>query len=82
MSSIDLTSDYNKIAVKYKTNELKLFLNGSLVGTDTSVTMPIGLNELTFERGDSDVYHLNGKVKNLQVFTEALSDAELISLTT
>ena len=78
---IDLTSDYNKIAVKYKTNELKLFLNGSLVGTDTSVTMPIGLNELTFERGDSNIYHLNGKVKDVRVYNTALSDAELIELT-
>ena len=73
---------FNKIAISYKANLCKFFVNGIQVGeTDILATMPSGLNTLTFDEGDStdDFY---GKVKSVQVYTTALSDAELISLTT
>ena len=38
------------------------------------------LNELTFERADGTL-PFYGKVKDLRVYNEALTDAELISLT-
>ena len=43
--------------------------------------MPINLSELAFDSGagSNDFY---GKTKSLQVYTTALSDAELTSLTT
>ena len=76
-------SDFNKIAVTWKLNEFKLFINGVQVGaTDTSGTPPIGLNTLAF----GNVVGLNqpfyGENKGVMVFPTALSNAELETLTT
>ena len=73
---------FNKIAVSYKVNEFKMYVNGSQIGaTDTSGSVPSGLNTITFDRGDgSDDFY--GKCKAIKVYKEALSDAELIALTT
>ena len=71
----------NKIAVSYKTNQCKLFVNGFQVGsTDTSVSMPSGLNTLAFDDGTGagDFY---GKTKQIAYFPEALTDSELECLT-
>ena len=72
--------DFNKIAIKYKANDFALWVNGTEVGTDTSGTAPSGLNEALFDdgAGNDDFY---GKVKQLIVFNEALTDAELATLT-
>jgi len=72
--------NYNKIALKYKLNDVQLWVNGSEVATDTSATMPSGFDELKFSRADgaNDFY---GKTKQLMVFDEALSDEELSDLT-
>ena len=77
-------TDYNKIAILYSENNFKLYVNGNQVGTtDTSgSTFPQGtLDELSFHRGDSQ-FKFYGNCKNLQVFNEALTDSELIALTT
>ena len=73
-------TEYNKIAVKYKSNDLALWVNGLERSTDNSANTPIGLSELAFDNGvgGSDFY---GKVKCVAVFKEALTDAELESLT-
>lgn len=73
--------NYNKIALKYKVNDVALWVNGSEVATDTNATMPSGFDELKFSRADgaNDFY---GKTKQLMVFNEALSDSELQALTT
>ena len=68
--------DFHKIAISYKLNDVKLYIDGVLIFTDTSAIMPVGLDTLAF---DEEFY---GKTKSLQVYTTALSDAELISLTT
>jgi hypothetical protein len=74
--------NYNKIAVHYKTNQCKLFVNGFQIGsTDTSAAMPSGLNTLEFKDG-SGVSPFYGSTKQIQYFDTALTDAELISLTT
>jgi len=72
---------YNKLALKYKVNDVALWVNGTEVATDTNATMPSGFDELKFSRGDgiNDFY---GKCKQLIVFNEALSDSELTTLTT
>ena len=79
-SSEDILS-FNKIAIKYKENDFALWINGVEVDTDTSGITPVAISSLQFDRGDSFI-NFYGKVRNVQVFTEALSDAELISLTT
>ena len=42
--------------------------------------MPLALNTLRFDRGDGGNDFL-GKVRNVQVFTEALTDEQLEKLT-
>ena len=76
-----VTPTMTKIAVKYKENDFALWVNGVERATDTSGNAPIGLNELSFTRGGA-VHLFEGKVKCVAVFKEALTDAQLTSLTT
>ena len=75
----DITS-FHKVAFKFKQNDCALWVDGNEVDTQTSVSMPSGLNSLQFDvgNGTSDFY---GKVRNVQVFTEALTDEQLEKLT-
>lgn len=75
----DITA-FNKIAYKYEENNIKIYINGTQVITDTSATMPTGLDDLSFDAGNgaNDLY---GKVKQVIYFNEALSDSELQTLT-
>ena len=73
--------NFNKIAISYKLNEFKMYVNGTLVSTDTSGNTPIGLSELSFNLG-GDASPFYGKTKALAVWKEALSDQELTELTT
>ena len=72
--------NYNKFAVKFKEDDFEVWVNGSRLATDNAGNPPIGLNILEFQEADgsSDFY---GKTKELAVFKEALTDAELESLT-
>ena len=71
----------NKIAVHYKTNQCKLFVNGFQIGsTDTSAAMPSGLNTLEFKDG-SGVNDFYGKTKEVGYYDTILTDAELETLT-
>jgi hypothetical protein len=73
----------NKIAFKYKENDFALWVNGVERVTDTSgsVFPPNTLNELSFDYGGPSAF-FNGNVKQVLVFKEALSDADLATLTT
>jgi hypothetical protein len=74
---------FNKIAFKYRQNDFSLYVNGIEVATDLSgnVLPANTLNNLEFEYGDNRFFFF-GNTKDLQVYTKALSDAELIKLTT
>ena len=74
-------TNFNKIAVKWKVNDMAVWLNGSEVATDVSGAAPIGLNELSFQRGDDSNWFF-GKVRQIQVYKTALSDTQLGALTT
>ena len=78
-TNINVT-DTNKIALKYRLNDVALWINGVEISVDNSATMPIGLNRLSFDRGDGGNPFF-GKTKALAVFPY-LSDSELQSLTT
>jgi len=71
---------FNRIAAKYKSGDIALWINGVEVYTSTATTMPIGLKTLSYDIGDGtlDFY---SKTKQLKVYTEALNDAELRLLT-
>ena len=78
-----IQEQYYKIAVSYKVNDCKIFINGTKILTDTSATMPsLG----TFDRLNLDLgqglYNFYGNVKCVAVWKEALSDEELADLTT
>ena len=71
--------NFNKIAVKYKVNDFALWINGTEVATDTSGSIPVGLNDLSLDR--ANILHFYGKVKQLQVYNTALTDEQLLQLT-
>ena len=78
-TTIDVSADF-KIAASYNSSSLKLYVNGIKEGEDTSITLPIGLDNLSFDSGtgSSDFY---GNVKDVRVYNTALTDAELQALT-
>ena len=74
------STEFIKIAYKYKSGDFALWVNGVEVGTSVSGNLPTGLTKLNFDNGSgsNDFY---GKVKQLIYFNEALSDSELQTLT-
>jgi hypothetical protein len=81
-TAYDITN-LNKIAFKYKENDFSLWINGVKIAEDTSgSTFPIDtLNSLSFYRSNATGPFF-GKTSQVQVFKKALTDAELIKLTT
>ena len=78
----DITQD-SKMAFNFKNNDCSFWHNGIKLGSVSSFTpFSVGtLNVLNFNRGDGGE-DFEGKVKQLQVFKTALTDSELIALTT
>ena len=74
------SSQFNKIAYKYKANDFALWVNGVKIGTDTSGNTGAVLSNLNFNNNGFDSFE--GKTKQLLYFNEALSDTELATLTT
>lgn len=72
--------EFNKIAVKYKTNDFSLWLNGIEVMVDSNGNVPTGLDVLDFRRTDGNL-PFYGKTKQLSTFKTALTDSELETLT-
>jgi hypothetical protein len=69
-----------KIAVKYKVNDIGLWINGFEVGIDTIATMPSGLNELAFNNGVG-TENFYGNTKQIQYYNSVLTESELEKLT-
>ena len=78
--TIDINA-YNKVAIKWGTNVFKLFINGVLVGSKTDLITVVGLDTLSYSYGNVVSEPLHGKTKDIRVYNEALTDAELITLT-
>jgi len=81
-TSVNSTDSFNKIAIKYKQNDFKVYINGVSVHTDTSGNTPTGLNQISFDNGSGGTTIFEGNVKALAYFPEALTDSELQELTT
>ncbi len=80
----DLTdiTNFSKVAFKWESGDFKMYVDGTLIGTNTNTTMlPSGtLDVLSFMRGDGS-FNFYGKNKALAVYKEALTDANLRCLT-
>jgi hypothetical protein len=72
--------EFNKVAFSYKNDDCKMYINGVKERIDTNCTMPSELNRLSFNWGGANPFY--GKVREVQVFTEALTDEQLEKLTT
>ena len=82
-SSITDVVDFNKVALSYKANEFKCFINGTqFSSTDTLGTTFAAdtLNELAFDNGGGG-NRFEGKVKQAMLSKTALTDSELQALT-
>jgi len=77
----DITG-FNKMALKWKENDFSFFANGVNVQSNSSGVTPASgtLTELSFGIGSGSRFF--GKTKNIQAFNTALSDSDLLSLTT
>ena len=74
--------EFNKVAFNYKQNDFKMYINGVLVGTDTSGnTFPADtLFKFNFDRGEGSTRFF-GKTKSLATYNRALTDTELYTIT-
>jgi hypothetical protein len=70
----------NKIAITYQANNFKIYLNGSLVKTYTSGSIPSSLDTVALQ--DPNLQGKKQRIKSLILFKEILTNAELITLTT
>ena len=74
---------YSKVALSYKENDVKLYINGVLEAIDTSFTAfaPDILNTLNFDSG-TGASKFFGNTKGLKYYPKALADVQLEDLTT
>jgi hypothetical protein len=88
LTSIDYDSynqtDMNKVAFKYSSSGIKLFVNGIEVGSNNDdATWPSGtLTTLDFALWNQSSVPFYGNVKDIKLYNTALTDQELIALTT
>ena len=72
----------NKILVTFKLNEYKFYINGALVSTDTSATVPTSLDRVNFSNSTANSDFFQGEVNDTRVYNIVLTEAEAIKLTT
>jgi len=71
----------NKIAVTFKANEYKFFINGALIGSNTNASVPIGMDRLNFSNTTNTANHFEGKIYDTRVYNKVLTETEAIKLT-
>ena len=71
------------MALRYAENAFDLFINGAKVATDTSgaIFLADTLDRVSFSEIGTTTNTFKGKVSQVLVFQETLSDAECITLT-
>lgn len=72
-----------KVAIKYSANDIAFFVDGvKETSTTTTTAMPTGLSDLSFTGKENDgALRFIGDVKQTLVFKTALTDRELVDLT-
>ena len=72
----------NKVALTFKENDFKIYINGSLRTTTTNVVVPTGFNRFNFASQTGADRYFEGKVYDARIYDTALTDSELKTLTT
>ena len=75
------TTSITKVAIKYKVNDISLYVNGLEVDSKSTAVMPSSLNSFDFSVGFTKANKFYGKTKQLQYFDTALTDTDLEELT-
>ncbi len=77
------TTTTNKQSSAYAVNDFAASINSGTVATDTSGSLPVGINRLYIGANhDGTALFLNGTIKKLAYYPKRLSSAELQGLTT
>jgi hypothetical protein len=80
--SVTDETEFAKIAVRYRANDISLWVNGYKRGADiTSQALPISFNRFGFDSGNGGS-NLFAKVKSAQLYKTYLSNDEMAALTT
>ena len=79
-SNVTSVLDFHKVAIRYSSSEFSLWIDGVEVATDTSLNVPIGLNNLDFSINGGGPFY--GNTKGVKLYNTALTDAQLQTLTT
>jgi hypothetical protein len=79
-NSSAISSGTHKAALAYANNDVVAYLDGALVDTDTSATIP-ATSRLAFERANGTLGFV-GEIKQSILFKTRLTNAELAALTT
>ncbi|NBU32926.1 MAG: hypothetical protein EBS36_07165 [Actinobacteria bacterium] len=83
ISSSSLSNGVHKIAVAYANNDIAFFVDGVLVGTDTSATIPACSQIFLGKIGtSSSTNFMNDRIRAAALYTTRLTNAQLASLTT
>ena len=73
-------TQYSKVALKYKSNDISFWVDGIEVSSPTSTISLLGLNDLSFDV--SGTQNFFGNTKGLKYYPKALADVQLEDLTT
>ena len=72
--------EFNKIAIKYKQDDVGVYINGFLALSSSDCDTPLNLSEIAFDDGGG-ILPFYGKTKQIQYYNSALTDSELEQLT-
>lgn len=70
-----------KIALAFKANDAVLYINGTQIGTDTSLGVPSGLNRVDFGQSAANAAQFNDRIRAVELYPNRLSNAQLATLT-
>jgi len=74
---------FQKIAARYAVNDYNLYQNGSSIITNTSADTfsPSTLSDIDFALANTTSFPFYGRIRQIAVFDQALTDAELAAIT-
>jgi hypothetical protein len=76
-----LNTTASKVGFRSDTNNFATVVNGGTVATDTSGPIPASASTLHIGQNQNSQYQVNGNIKRIAIYNEALSDTNLQALT-